>query len=44
MLCGVCHGSETKAKEDFRQFPRSNKSGVRDEGCTHVQQQSSVAQ
>ena len=22
-VCGVCRGSETKAKEDFRQFPRA---------------------
>lgn len=45
MLCDVCRGrgSETKAKEDFRQFPRASESGVRDEGRTHVQQQSNVA-
>lgn len=38
MLCDVCRGrgSETKAKEDFRQFPRASESGVRDEGRTLV--------
>jgi hypothetical protein len=43
MLCDVCRGSETKAKEDFRQFRElRSKSGAHDEGRTHVQQQSNV--